>query len=541
MTQIRAGTDATTEGRLEQEVRDRVESLSYLPTTVAVAMKFVELGKDLDADPNEYAKVIGSDSALSSKILSLANSSWFGVRNKVTKPQTAVNLLGIGTVRTLAISYCLTGLHNELRLGPDESRMFWSASLCKAVAAKQYALQFDRKIAEEAFTAGLFQDFAMPVLYSVARDQMPALLRDVEIGCKALLKKERDLFRLDHTDIGRLVAQKIGLPGMFVDAVGFHHNLDRLQETLDNKVLVQAVHVASLFPHCLDAWNRQDAQRLRGFLAEHVAGGADGSTAFLDTVQKEYNLIQAYFGHGSKHRMKLADLLAHAAREVADNTTRLVGAVQDLLQQAASTGQKVDEILKEHNELEEAVHSDPLTGALNREGLRARGPELLSQANCYASAMGVVYFDVDRFKHINDTYGHACGDAALQHVVATIRSCTRQTDLVARLGGDEFLLVLTHCGQADAAAVIERILSKISSKPVSNAEASMAPITLSAGFLWVPPGASGNSLEPLVSTADQLMYQAKRAGGNRMCGATARGSPSEPSPGPGPSGTPPRG
>ncbi len=520
MTQAQAGTAGIAEGRLEQKVRDRIESLSYLPTTVAVAMKFVELGKDVDAEPSEYAKVIGSDSALSSKLLSLANSSWFGVRNKVTKPQTAVNLLGLGTVRTLAISYCMTGLHNELRLAPEESRMFWSASLCKAVAARQYALQFDRRIAEEAFTAGLFQDFALPVLYSVAREQMSVVLHDVQVNWQVLLKKERDLFRLDHAEMGRLVAHKIDLPDMFVDAVAFHHNLDRLQETLTHKVLVEAVHVASLFPHCLDAWNPQDAERLRSFLTEHAAVGAAGPTALLDTIQKEYNLIQAYFGDGSKHRIKLADLLAQATREVADNTTRLVGAVHDLLHQAATTGQQVHQILKEHNELEEAVHSDPLTGALNREGLQARSPELLSQANRYGAAMAAVYFDVDHFKRINDTHGHACGDAALQHVVATIQSCTRQTDLIARLGGDEFLLLLSDCGEADAAAVIERILSKISSHPVSNTQASMAPITLSAGFLWIPPGASGSDLQTLISAADQLMYQAKRAGGNRMCRAT---------------------
>ena len=89
-----------------------------------------------EAGPGEYAKIICSDSALSSKLLSLANSSWFGVRNQVTKPLMAINLLGLGTVRTLAISYCLTGLHNNLGLSADESRTFWTASLSKAVAAR---------------------------------------------------------------------------------------------------------------------------------------------------------------------------------------------------------------------------------------------------------------------------------------------------------------------------------------------------------------------------------------------------------------------
>ena len=177
------------------------------------------------------------------------------MRNKVTRPQTAVNLLGLGTVRTLAISYCLTGLHNDLRLAPEESRMLWSASLCKAVAAKQYALQFDKKLGEEAFTAALFQDFAMPILYAVAREPMGACCRTRRSDWQARLQKERDLFRLDHAEMGRVVAQKLELPDLFVDAVAFHHNHEHLQEMVTRNVVAEAVHVASLFPHCLNAWN----------------------------------------------------------------------------------------------------------------------------------------------------------------------------------------------------------------------------------------------------------------------------------------------
>ena len=108
---------------LEQQIRARIESLSYLPSSAVVAIKFVELGKNLDAAPNDYAKVISADSALSSKILAWANSSWSGVRQHVTKVPIAVNLLGLGTVRALAISYCTAGLHTELRLTVEEPQL----------------------------------------------------------------------------------------------------------------------------------------------------------------------------------------------------------------------------------------------------------------------------------------------------------------------------------------------------------------------------------------------------------------------------------
>ena len=178
---------------MQGQVRARIDSLSYLPTTAAVAMKFVELGKNPDADPADYAKVISADSSLSSKLLALANSSWAGVRNKVTNVQMAVNLLGLGTVRTLAISYCMTGLHNELRLSPQESQMFWQASLCKAVAAQSYARRFDTKLADEAFVAGLFQDFALTVMYATAKEPYLAILQASETPTHVQLQKEPDL------------------------------------------------------------------------------------------------------------------------------------------------------------------------------------------------------------------------------------------------------------------------------------------------------------------------------------------------------------
>ena len=517
MTQERTKAQDTADTTLEQEVRRRIESLSYLPTTVAVAMKFVQLGKDPDAEPSEYAKIISSDSSLSSKLLSLANSSWFGVRNKVTKPQTAVNLLGLGTVRTLAISYCLTGLHNDLRLTPEESKMLWSASLCKAVAAKQYALQFDKKLGEEAFTAALFQDFAIPIMYAVAREPMMALLRDVQVDWQSRLQKERDLFRLDHAEIGRVVAQKLELPDMFVDAVAFHHNHQHLGEMITRQPLAEAIYVASLFPHSLDAWNHKDAEQLRRFLDDHVAPQVTDPAALLTTIQKDFDQIYGYFETGGQPQTNIAELLEQASREAADNTTHLVGSVHELLQQAASTGQKVHQILRQQTDLEEAAHRDPLTGALNRDGLHSRAADLLGKAGRYGTAMGIVYLDIDRFKGLNDTCGHACGDAALQQLVATVRSCIRQSDLVARLGGDEFLLMLSDCSEADAAAVVERILAQMAGQPVSNGQGRVAPATLSAGFLWVPPRTAPGTLENLVAAADKLMYEAKRAGGNRVC------------------------
>ncbi|HUB25877.1 MAG TPA: HDOD domain-containing protein [Tepidisphaeraceae bacterium] len=509
--------DTSQKSSLEQQVRTRIQGLSYLPTTAAVAMKFMELGKDPEAEPSDYAKVISSDASLSSKILALSNSSWFGVRNKVTKPQAAVNLLGLGTIRTLAISYCLTGLHNDLKLSSEESRMFWSASLCKAVAARQYAAHFKASLGEEAFACGIFQDIALPVMYALSKEQVLALLKDPAIDAQARLQKERAIFGLDHCEIARITAQKLELPELFIDAVAFHHNAESLREFVAEPIIADACHIASLFPHFLENWNGQDAAAMEKFLAERTQQKPLDCKTFMEKVQKDFNQIYAYFeqgGEGQTHN--LADLLANACKEVADNTTRLVGSVTELMGQAAAAGQQVHNLLQQQSKLARAAVTDPLTQALNREGFTTEAREILASSQRYGVGYAMVYLDVDQFKQLNDSAGHVHGDKALQHAARAMFENIRKNDVVGRLGGDEFVVLLNDVTEDVASQVAERILAAAKTPPADRPKSAPTTPTLSAGLLYVPPRAPGLPLESLLSMADGLMYRSKRAGGNRL-------------------------
>lgn len=324
---------------LEDQVRHRIEALSYLPTTISVAMKFMELGKHPEAEPAEYARVVASDASLSAKLLALANSSWFGVRNKVTRPQIAVNLLGLGTVRTLALSYCLTGLHHELRLPAEESRKMWSAALCKAVAARKFAALLDESVAEEAFAAGMFQDFALPIMYACAPEQMNECLDDPTSAVLTRLQRERAIYHHDHAETGRLIAQRLELPELYVDAVAFHHQLASLRTFVARPALADALHVASLFPHRVGLWCPQDAEALRQFYNAHPAAGMMPLADYLSAVNAEFHTLRKYFEDDQAAECNLLDLLERATREIAENTERLVGTVHGLMnRQLLNTG-----------------------------------------------------------------------------------------------------------------------------------------------------------------------------------------------------------
>jgi diguanylate cyclase (GGDEF)-like protein len=494
---------------LQRQIQARIDSLSYLPTTAAVAIKFVELGKDSLAEPADYAKVISADSSLSSKLLALANSSWAGVRTRVTNVRMAVNLLGLGTVRTLAISYCMTGLHNELGLSATESEAFWESALSKAVASRVYASLFDKRQADEAFVAGLFQDFAIMVMYSVDKQYL-GLLRDAAVGVQAQLERERLRFGMDHAEVGRALAQKLELPELFVDLVAFHHNYERLCELIDSQVLREATHAAALLPHALEVWNRGDAETLTAFLREHIP--STDPSAYLADVQTEFAQLYGFFNEGKAPQGKLTELLVQTAREVADNTTALVGTVNELLREAAAQGVEVGQRIQE---LETQANTDPLTGLLNREGFDTAAREFLGKAARYGAGFGLCYLDVDRLKAFNDSYGHPIGDLALRTVVSEVQAALPADALFGRLGGDEFVVLLNACSRQDAKDILERITANLAAKPI-NKDGQPLRVSLSVGLLYVKPSNRLQPLDALLKAADKLMYSAKQAGGNQV-------------------------
>jgi diguanylate cyclase (GGDEF)-like protein len=166
--------------------------------------------------------------------------------------------------------------------------------------------------------------------------------------------------------------------------------------------------------------------------------------------------------------------------------------------------------ITERKQAEEMVHHlayhDPLTGLPNRVLFNDHLTLELAHARRNKCMVAVIFLDLDRFKTINDTLGHAIGDQLLQEVAKRLRSCLREGDTVARLGGDEFMLLLpgiTH-GE-DVAKVVRRILEVL--KPPFNLDGHELHITSSMGISLYP--SDGGDAETLIKNADAAMYRTK--------------------------------
>ena len=165
-------------------------------------------------------------------------------------------------------------------------------------------------------------------------------------------------------------------------------------------------------------------------------------------------------------------------------------------------------------ELKRLATTDGLTELVNRRQADVLLDREIARCRRCESSLAIVMIDLDRFKVVNDTYGHDVGDAVLVHVARTLRNRLRSTDIVARYGGDEFLLVLPDTALADAAGLADLLRAKIETEPLNRGDAQIAP-KASFGVTVLRP-AENFTASDLVRMADEAMYSAKRLGGARV-------------------------
>lgn len=168
----------------------------------------------------------------------------------------------------------------------------------------------------------------------------------------------------------------------------------------------------------------------------------------------------------------------------------------------------------------ELAVTDGLTGLNNRRYLDNHLKLLFDRANARGRALSVCLTDIDRFKSINDTYGHDAGDEVLKELAARIRSTVRGADLACRYGGEEFVVVMPDTPLEMAATIAERLRGAIEGKPFRlEATGTELAVTASLGIAALSPAVQGPM--QLMKAADQALYAAKNAGRNRVVAAAA--------------------
>ncbi len=228
------------EARL-RKIRNFVKKMPSLSTTVS---KVLEICSRPDTAPNDLNKVISLDPVLTGQVLKLINSAYYSLMNKVTSLTRAIIMLGLNTVKNLALSTAIirsVGQTKKSKVLPIKK--FWAHSIGVGVTAKLFAAVLDVPMAEreEYFVAGLLHDLGK-VPFGDEYTEVLTLTKQRQLS---LVKVEQDVLGLDHQEVGRLIAEKWKLNEAITEAICYHHSPELAAP--ENRQLVAAIALADCY------------------------------------------------------------------------------------------------------------------------------------------------------------------------------------------------------------------------------------------------------------------------------------------------------
>ncbi|HVP91181.1 MAG TPA: diguanylate cyclase [Terriglobales bacterium] len=267
-------------------------------------------------------------------------------------------------------------------------------------------------------------------------------------------------------------------------------------------------------------WNRT-ATSLTGYEAREVVGRrcADNILVHVDaegrnlceglcpvarTLQDgESREAEVFLHHRQGHRLPVTVRVA-AIRDASGRITGAVEVFNDNTRRLAES--------QELERLKELALIDPMTEVRNRRFLEASLASILKEFDRYNWPMGLLFVDIDRFKRINDSYGHESGDRVLRAVAQTLVRSVRAFDVVGRWGGEEFVLIVRNITERNLALLAEKLRVLVAKSFVTLASAEVG-VAVSIGATALLPG---DTLDSAIARADRLMFKSKAAGRNRV-------------------------
>lgn len=288
-----------------------ISKINSIPTLPTVACQVIEITADPNSSADDLAKVVTPDISLTTKLLKMANSPFFGAIRRVTSLQHAITVLGFKEVRNLIISAVIfESFMKAEKMGNYDIGKFWKHSFVCGLAAKVIAADL-KKASNEFFVAGLIHDIGKLVIYITSPHDFLKLVetaKHLKLKFKAF-EAEKGIVGMTHDEVGMRLLKKWLFPESLLAAIGFHH---RLQETDKRSLLPVVVHIADIFAHLYEmqtaggvddpamtetlypdiikraqlygiVWDESDLNRLQ--------------QAFAESIEKEAAAFNLFFGN----------------------------------------------------------------------------------------------------------------------------------------------------------------------------------------------------------------------------------------------------
>jgi diguanylate cyclase (GGDEF)-like protein len=476
----------------------KIQQCPNLPSLPTIAVQILDLSSKPGVDIAEIARVISKDPALSGKILRTVNSSFYGRSQHVGTISHALVILGLQSVKTLVLGFSLVTTLSKNKAGGFNHLKYWRRSIFAATAARTLASKMKLVQQEEVFLAALLQDIGMMVLNQVIASQYSDICSKGPTHAE-LIKQEKEALEMTHAEVGEILAQQWKLPPILTTSVGASHDISRVTDPALKKIAL----VVGLAGQCADVF--VDAEPAAAIMQVRTTCASTFKMTDADCDQ----LLQE-IGVKTKEVIPLFEINIGSS----GNYEAILKKANEALVELTLESQMQNSKLQEQNQvLQQKATTDGLTGLSNRANFDETFKEQFGTAKTSGAPLTLLLMDIDKFKSVNDQFGHLAGDFVLSGVAKIIKAAARGKDLAARYGGEELALLLPETARPAAAAIAETIRLAIA-KQTFKFEDKVIPVTISIGVATLEAGSSMTDPAHLIKAADLAVYAAKKGGRN---------------------------
>ena len=493
---------------------------AQLPTFPVVALKLIELSRSSSTGIAAIVATIKSDPAIVARLLKAANSSIFGLTSKVKSIDQAVVLLGTTAVTALALGFSL--VDTSLCQGPlgEAYTSYWLQSAVQATSAKMLAKRNRAVNQEDLFLAGLLLDLGrLAMLKTVAKEYQPVIAAASEQQIP-LVEMEKQMLGISHVEVGLELMRRWGMPDDLLMMTQWHHeSLETLAastEVAQDLNLKTTMFSAAVGDYFCSSAKGLALHRLRNMAAGFFELSESDLDAFLRDVRENIDETAELFSIDAQSVPSPADLLAQANEQLALLTVSAQAATVHANARQEAAEHEIRKLEVKHEQLKQQAIRDSLTNLYNRQFFDESLSREVHRCARYAQPLGIIFFDTDRFKQINDTYGHAFGDEVLKRIAKVAGETVRGSDVVARYGGEEFVVLVSQPTEKGIEKLAERIRAGIEETQLLH-QGQRVIVTVSVGAaIAIPERDQESAGGDIVEVADQAMYEAKQAGRNQV-------------------------
>ena len=448
------------------------------------------------------------------------NSALFGLTREIKSAPHAVAVLGNRALRNLALCLAVRDALKPGAIPGFDMISYWEDALRRAVGAKLLSKQvgFDP---DEGFTVGLLQDFGMMAMMFAMPDRAPHWEELRSCLPDRRRKLEHRYFSITHDKVGLMLARTWALPRGLALPMAAHHSLDANGLPEEHRKACSLAYCADHLAAVFSAEDKKQAlDRCRAVLEEQFDLTSERVDQILEELPLGVEEAASALGLRVKEQPKLEDVMRAANRRLVEENMSYQELTIKLERMIAEKNRLANQLQEANKQLESLACYDPLTNLVNRRRFWEVYRSEIARHSRSGKPLTLVMIDLDKFKSVNDNYGHPFGDTVLQSVADAMRTTLRTADTKARIGGEEMVIVLPETDTEAGVASANRVRLAIEALEL-HTPTGRVPITSSFGVCtWNGNAMSSEEVEQvakrMMEAADAGLYDAKENGRNQV-------------------------